>query len=372
MRVLVIGLIVLALSVAGISTYLIQNFSTPEAIGELEKKSRPVVNQVLVAKLALNPGAVINRDAVVWREWPTDSMNENYISVTEEADKDGRFKEVVDSRVRRLVNAGEPVMASKLFKSDKPGFMAGVVEKGMRAMAISINPLTGAAGFVLPGDHVDVLLVHDQVRAAMQQINKEKAALAQGENTETTETESEPKQIEILRTATEIVLEDILVLAVNQSTGPIEGQSIPAKTLLFELTPKQVQILTTAQTMGSLSVTLRNVGDVAGEAGGGAEYPIMSYTTDVEVSTFIRKLTAEAVGESLDTMNKRAAEEAAASEASEATSAQQQEIEALRQQLEEVKKSAQTATVTKPKKKKAETLEIYRGGAAQTEVIQVQ
>ncbi len=421
MRVLVIGLLVLALSVAGISTYLIQNFSTPEAIGELEKQSRPIVNQVLVANMNLNPGAAINGDTVSWREWPKDSLNENYISVTDEEQKEEKFKSVVDSRVRRIINAGEPVLSAKLFKSDMPGFMAGVVEEGMRAMAISVSPLTGVAGFILPGDRVDILLVHDKAREALQEVNKNRAALAQaqaqGQEGMVPGIIEEPRRIEILRTATETILEDVLVLAVDQSTGPVEGQTIPAKTLLFELTPKQVQILTTAQTMGQLSVSLRNVGDIAtddelpgtvadetlsdsgegvqievtvsGDDGDGGDQTfgdgtVPAYTTDVEVSSFIRKLTDEAARESQALIDSSATDQAARNEAAEQvvdeemTAAQQKEIDALRRELEAVREGAQNGTpvpiAESPPEKEAETntLEIYRGGASETEVIQIQ
>lgn len=406
MRVIVIGLVVLAFSVAGISTYLIQNFSTPEAIGELEKKSRPIVNHVLVAKMDLVPGSVINGDAVVWREWPTDSMNDNYISVTDESEKDARFNQVADSRVRRTLSSGEPILSSKLFKSDLPGFMAGVVEKGMRAMAINVNPQTGVAGFILPGDHVDVLLVHQAAREAMQQINKNRAAQRQAGGAGAPVIEG-PQLIEILRTATETILEDILVLAVDQTTGPVQGQAMTARTLLFELTPKQVQILTTAQTMGDLSVTLRNVGDVAvteepvampmEDASGSMELEgtesdesmdgnegmnsdesmganqtasgktsTNNYTTDVEVSEFIRKLTKAAAGESQKMANSPTVTEGAPSETE---AAQAKEIEALRQQLEASKHD----THSEPASEKAVySIEIYRGGAAETEVIQFQ
>ena len=64
MRILIIGLVVLALSVAGISTYLIQNFSTPEAIGEMEKKARVITYYTLVANFDLQPGDSLTKENI--------------------------------------------------------------------------------------------------------------------------------------------------------------------------------------------------------------------------------------------------------------------------------------------------------------------
>ena len=118
MRILIIGLVVLALSVAGISTYLIQNFSTPEAIGEMEKKARVITYYTLVANFDLQPGDSLTKENMVWRAWPDEGLDEHYITVDEEDQREARFNEVLGSKVRRIIQAGEPILVSKVFKSE--------------------------------------------------------------------------------------------------------------------------------------------------------------------------------------------------------------------------------------------------------------
>ena len=173
MRILVIGLIVLALSVAGISTYLIKNFSTPEAIQALEKKAEPVKTQVLVASQYLNPGDVLNGETAKWQIWPQDGLNDHFISVEKDDQRQGKFKTIEGAIVRRPLEAGEPIIAEKFFKSDAPGFLAGILDKGMRAVSVPVTNNTGVSGFILPGDHVDILVVHDKVDLVLGRVGEQ-------------------------------------------------------------------------------------------------------------------------------------------------------------------------------------------------------
>ncbi len=434
MRTLIVGLIVLALSVAGISTYLIQNFSTPTAIQELEKKAQPKKFQVLVAVRALFPGERIVADSVVWRGWPEESLYEAYITIENEEDKAGRTKEVVDSVVRGVIQAGEPILASKLFKSDAPGFMAGMLEKGMRAVAVPVTDNTGVAGFVLPGNYVDVLIVHNKGGAAVKDATK-KRAKGKGE-------EEEPKLLTVLQTTSETILYNIKVLAANQTAGKIEGQSIPAKTLTLQLTPKQVEILLTGRAMGQVAVALRDIGSAAETEVVNAQTRPGTFTTDVEISPFLQSLNAnirdnkktreqllneklllmkqeqiqieQAAKRRLETLNKEKElailqnNQQLATQFQQLESQQNQEMQALKnkhlaaekklealknkqleaQSLLELEQQKQTArkpvavppkpVVTKkapvrvnPVVKKSDVIEIYRGGASETQEIKI-
>ncbi len=219
MRILVIGLLVLALSVAGISAYLIQNYSTPEAISELEKKAEPIKNQILVATRELQPGDILNADSMSWRPWPEESLHESYISVEQDDQKDERFKAVVDSVVRRPIQTGEPILAAKIFKTETAGFMAGLLDKDMRAVSVGVDPKTSVSGFILPGDRVDVLVVNNKFKEVLPKDRKKKDA------------DEVLKPMIIMNTAAETILRNILVLAIDQTVGKVEGQAVPAKTV---------------------------------------------------------------------------------------------------------------------------------------------
>jgi len=356
MRILVIGLIVLALSVAGISTYLIKNFSTPEAIQELEKKAEPIKTQILVATKPLNPGDILNSDTVAWRPWPKDSLSEHYFSVEKDDQKDEKFKEVNEATVRRPLQAGEPLIAAKFFKSDSPGFMAGMLDQGMRAISVPVTANTGVSGFILPGDHVDILIVHNKGKEA---VNKTTPAEKKAVGVEKT-----IRPLVVMSTMTETILQNILVLAVDQTLGEIEGTALPAKTLTFQLTPKQSEILLTARATGQLSVVLRDIATstekVAEKSG--------SFTTDVQMSPFLRNLNKKIASQSA---SKKKLEQEMAVKKDAAMLAQKKADEA-RRQAERSRKAKQASTPTKavPSKNK-QVIEIYRGNAAKTEEIGV-
>lgn len=327
MRILIIGLMVLAFSVAGISTYLIRSFSTPEAIQELEEKAEPVTDQILVATRDLKPGDKIDEGAYTWRAWPKESLDDQYTAVEKDNQKKGREKNLKGFIVRLPIRKGEPLLTSKMYKSDKAGFMAGVLDEGMRAVSVPVTGVTGVSGFILPGDRVDILVVHDKGKEAL------KRSARKGRKTENANAAAEP--LVVLNTMTETVLNNVKVLAVNQALGQGEGQTIPAKALTLELTPKQAEIILTAKAMGQLSVVLRDIStnhEEQPEAAGG------SYTTDVEMSPFIRRVS-------------RGIEEETR-KASEAT------------RTAPVSKAAPASA-----RKQEDTIQIFRGGTSKTEEI---
>jgi len=353
MRILVIGLIVLALSVAGISTYLIKNFSTPEAIQALEEKAEPVKTQILVATKPLNPGDILNSDTVAWRPWPKDSLSEHYFSVEKDDQRDEKFKEINEATVRRPLQAGEPLIAAKFFKSDAPSFMAGVLDKGMRAVSVPITANNGVSGFILPGDHVDILIVHNSGKEAVNKTTPtEKKAVG---------VEKAIRPLVVMGAMTETVLQNILVLAVDQTLGEIEGAALPAKTLTFQLTPKQTEILLTARATGQLSVVLRDIATssekVADKSG--------SFTTDVQMSPFLRDLNRKVTEQSA--RKKKLEQETAAKSEAENQAQEQAKEAALKAQNTTLPATSEKVA---PKKNK-QVIEIYRGNAAKTEEIGV-
>ncbi len=449
MKVLIVGLIVLALGVAGVSTYLIKSFSSKEAISELEKEAEPIKTRILVATKALAPGDVIMPDAMKWVPWPEESMHKNYIVIEKDDQMAKRQKELVDSVVRIAIKEGEPLLADKMFKRDKAGFMAGMLNPGMRAMAIPVTLNNAVSGFILPNDRVDLLLLHDGFLDIYKEEKKEEKRL---ENERKREREAaakakqaaqqdgaggkkkpkadpdpaidRPKAIANKRIqniveelggrrhidknlnryieeafpptwyifstlgryiiaggASETILKNIRVIAVNQSVTPPEGISIPPKTVTLEVSPKQAEIITAARAMGKVSLVLRGIGPE------GVDTSPKTTTTDVDVSPLFARFKEE---------NEKFADRL--KEIYAIYDREKAKIQAKAKQNERLKRTAKKAeetprqnkmaiapiapitpapAITKPttttqpaKKAKKPVVKIYRGGAAKTEEIQ--
>ena len=132
--------------------------------------------------------------------------------------------------------AGEPIREAKLVNAKGSGFMAAILPSGMRAVSTQISPETGAGGFILPNDHVDVILTR----------RDREAEKATGTEVQTSET----------------ILSNVRVLAIDQTVQEKNGQKVVVgKTATLELTPRQVETLALAQQLGSLSLALRSITD---------------------------------------------------------------------------------------------------------------
>ena len=160
MKVLIVGLIVLAFGVAGVSTYLIKSFSGKENLEELEKSARPKVFRVLVAAKDLPAGSALAANSLIWMDWPKATLHESYVVVEKEDEQEKRVAPFLESLTRRPIAAGEPIVPGKLFKrSASSSFLAGMLEKGMRALTFKIdNNKASVSSPMFPGDTVDISL----------------------------------------------------------------------------------------------------------------------------------------------------------------------------------------------------------------------
>ncbi len=352
MRVLIVGILVLAVAVAGIATYLIERFSGEENIEQLQKEAEIKKIRVLVANKNLATGATLNEDSMTWKFWVDESLNKQYVVVDEEELQGERIKEFIGGIVRRPMFEGEPILASKVFKRDKPGFMAGMLDAGKRAMSVSVTAKTGAAGFIMPGDQVDILLTHDKAREVLKKIRPR-----------------DPNApLVVLSFTTETILRNVPVLAVDQKIEDFENKAEVAKTVTLQLSPKQSEILTTARAMGKLSLVLRSLEGVRDK-----DAP-ETYTTDVEVSPFLSRINTE-LERRRNALKKKRAEAAArkargeaAARTAEEDAARQAELEAARLAGEEAARRAGKKPVKAPPPK---VVKIYRGGSKTTEEITI-
>src|SRR5205085_7069094 len=188
---------------------------------------------VLVAKNDIGLGQSVTADDVQWQTWPATTASSNFIRRTERPEA---IKDVVGSIVRAPFIAGEPVREPKLVKPNGSGFMAAMLPTGMRAVSTEISPETGAGGFILPNDRVDVIL-------SKREKNPDRGG---------------PDLVHA-----EIILSNIRVLAIDQAPKEKDGQnSVIGKTATLEMKPDQAEILARARQSGTLSLALRSIADV--------------------------------------------------------------------------------------------------------------
>lgn len=219
--------------------------------------------RVLVSSKALPVGTFLTENKVEWREWPEDGVGDGYV-----IEGEGSIDKLKGAVVRTAMNAGEPITPSRVVHPGERGFLAAVLEPGMRAVAVPVNATTGIAGLVFPGDKVDVLL----------------SVRMRGK----TETAGNGNQT---RYFSETLLHGIRVLAIDQTLNN-DGKAEVGKTATLEVSPKQAEKVAVALEMGSLSLSLESLarrGDrfsqVAENVGAlpAETTPHRSYTLDMDV-----------------------------------------------------------------------------------------
>lgn len=190
---------------------------------------KPVVEapQVLVAGRDLPIGVFLKPGDLRWQDWPSDNLPESYL-----VDRAIELKELEGAVVRRSFSAGEPITADRIIKPGDRGFLAAVLQAGYRAVAIPIGAASGVSGLIFPGDRVDILLTQTLQPAG--------------------DGESEQR-------ASETVLTNVRVLAMDQKVDDQDGKPKLAKTATLEVLPKQAEILAVVRELGSLSLSLRSL-----------------------------------------------------------------------------------------------------------------
>src|SRR5579871_1699710 len=227
-RIIVLGI---ALSAGGVAAWLASGSNdskpVPEPVAQL-----PTVD-VLVAKSDIGLGQSVKPDDMVWQTWPSATASSSFIKKTDRPDA---VTQIAGSIARDPVIAGEPIREQKLVKSSGSGFMAAILPSGARAVSIEVSPETGAGGFILPNDRVDVLLTRREKHP---------------EN---------PLVPEII--VSEVVLTSIRVLAIDQAPKEKDGQTnLVGKTATLELRPGQAETLARARQLGVLTLALRSITD---------------------------------------------------------------------------------------------------------------
>ena len=232
----------------------------PEAVAAAPPP-QPVV-QVLVAKRELPIGTRLAPADLGWQPWPADALNAAFVTdgaapalpakmpdkAVQKAARaandlvmpQGAMQAFEGAIVKEALAAGEPVVARKVVRAGQSGFMAVVLQPGMRAMAVPINAETAAGGFILPGDRVDVL----QSR-----------------------TDSSGSSKTML---TEVLMRNVRVLAIDQNIEPAkDSRTIVGGVATIEIPAADVEVIARGKAQGEMPLALRSYADIGGPPGRG-------------------------------------------------------------------------------------------------------
>ena len=233
----------------------------PQQIAAPPPPPPPPTVQVLVAKRELAVGDRLDANNIAWRAWPKDGVAESFVTDglgAKAAPVDAKGKALAvavgsavaaakavgvadggvmtswyGAVVREPIAASEPIVARKVVKAGASGVLAVTLEPGMRAMSVPLSAESAAGGFILPGDHVDVV----QIRKA-----------AMGAQAAT-------------------VMRNVRVLAIDQNTRADAKTTAQVGTnATIELSPAQAEDMVLARAQGELTLVLRSYADAAGPA----------------------------------------------------------------------------------------------------------
>jgi pilus assembly protein CpaB len=191
--------------------------------------------EILVAKNDIGIGTALSANDLQWQQWPTSAANPAFVRKSEHPDA---IEQYTGAIVRVSMAQGEPLRDNKVIKGNGSGYLSAVLPAGMRATSVPISPETGAGGFILPNDRVDVLLA--------------------GTDREATKTNGYETRVGVT------IMTDVRVLAIDQVIQEKDGQRVVVgKVATLEVTQPQAELLAAAIQSGTLSLTLRSLVDTS-------------------------------------------------------------------------------------------------------------
>lgn len=235
-------LLVGALIVAAITAFMARTLmvGTPAPVADASSTNQPPVVEgveVLVATRALPVGTILGPEALKFIPWPKDLIEGAYFK------REGTdLKSLQGTVVRYAISAGQPLTQGALVRPGDRGFLAAALGAGMRAVTVPVSAQSAVAGFVFPGDRVDLILTQSVSGGG----------------------DGPPLK------ASETVLRNLRVLATDQKTDKQTDEAgntvvTTYSTVTVEATPRIAEKIAVAQTIGSLSLSLRSIADNQGE-----------------------------------------------------------------------------------------------------------
>jgi pilus assembly protein CpaB len=221
--------LVIAIVAAGAAAFLAKGLLGGSNKEAAAAPSAVAMTEVLVAASAITLGHNVAAVDLKWQRWPQEAVAEGMIT---RGNNPGALEETVGTIARAPMLPGEPVTMQKVVHSDGGSYMAAALTPGMRAISVEITAATGAGGFILPNDRVDVVLTR-------------KIPNPNG-----------GPEIFI----SEIILTNIRVLAIDQTLGDAEDkQSMLGQTATLEVLPAEAEILMQGTGAGVISLALRSL-----------------------------------------------------------------------------------------------------------------
>jgi pilus assembly protein CpaB len=250
------GALIVAITVA----LIVQAKLSPKSGG-----SAPKTVEILVANKPILVGDTLKAADVRWQSWPESGAFKGVIRKTAEKPEIDKL-DVLKSPVRRAIESGEPITRQALVPDVRVGnnFLSARITPGMRAVALPVKASTMAGGFMAPGDHVDVILSYSPSIPNV---------------------EDEVSDQIVRRFASQTVLSNVKVLAVDQNAKDEDRPAKAAKTVTLEVTQEGAQIIALADRMGELSLALRRIGEK--DAPVSVPVPL---TTDATTSAVVKRI----------------------------------------------------------------------------------
>jgi len=227
-------LIAAALLITVVTTFVARSWlesqrAQPQVVTQVAPEPEGI--KVLVAKVALPTGVFVQEEHLRWQLWPDDDVPESYL--TDEEVTPENLKALYGAVVRRGFTEGEPVTLKRVIRPGERGFLAAVLRPGFRAIAIRVNATSGVSGLVFPGDRIDIILTHTISDRTGEEV--------------------------IERRVSETVMENVRVLAIDQTVDESSTEPNYAKNFTLEVMPKQAEMISVVRELGSLSISLRSL-----------------------------------------------------------------------------------------------------------------
>ena len=239
-------MLVAALLIAAITAFMARSMFSGAAAPVAAAAVQPVETgpKVMVATRALPVGTIITADSFRYQPWPKELVEEAYFiegAAPAEGAATVSTDELIGTVVRNAITAGQPITKGSLVRPGDRGFLAAALGPGMRAVTVPVSALTGVAGFIFPGDRVDLVLTQNIAGPG-----------------------GPPLKV------SETIMRNLRVLATDQRSNNVvdaNGNTVVRKYKLvtMEATPRIAEKITVAQSIGTISLSLRSLADNAAE-----------------------------------------------------------------------------------------------------------
>ncbi|WP_062732170.1 Flp pilus assembly protein CpaB [Sphingobium abikonense] len=266
--VLLVGALIIAVTTALLARNMLSSSSTP-SVNAANMPVEPDQPHVLVAVKALPVGTILDAESFRFQPWPKDLVEQAYY-LRGQADP----TKLAGSVVRTAITAGQPLTQGALVKPGDRGFLAAALAPGMRAVTVPVSAQTSVAGFVFPGDRIDLVLTQSVAGGG----------------------DGEPLKV------SETILRNLRVLATDQRMDALGPDGKPVvqtySNVTLEVTPKIAEKIAVAQTVGSLSMSLRSMADTPSDldaAIAGADVDLPEGASPAAEKAILAKLAARPV-----------------------------------------------------------------------------